>query len=209
MSVCHNIEVVAQTKGISIKELSRKVNIPYTTLYNALRRNSERFDLTLLNSIAQELDVSVGTLLSNSEPSLVQILNDCYGSNREITDATPKTTIESGIDGSSNENSNSNETSKRYPFDSTDKRDSSLRNFDQLNSLGQKVAVQMLLTIMGDAFKDDLRRQFIFLLKHSNDRVIFNFNNALTNLTYLASFNDQYVTPSFTDLLKNLSSDMD
>ena len=62
---------------------------------------------------------------------------------------------------------------------------------------------------MGDEFKDDLRRQFIFLLKHSNDRVIFNFNNALTNLTYLASFNDQYVTPSFTDLLKNLGSDMD
>lgn len=31
MSVCQNIKAVAEVRGISIKELSRRVDIPYTT----------------------------------------------------------------------------------------------------------------------------------------------------------------------------------
>ena len=51
MSVCQNIKAVAEVRGISIKELSRRVDIPYTTLYNMLNRDSERFDLNLLEQI--------------------------------------------------------------------------------------------------------------------------------------------------------------
>ena len=38
MSVCQNIKAVAEARGISIKELSRRVDIPYTTLYNMLNK---------------------------------------------------------------------------------------------------------------------------------------------------------------------------
>ena len=54
-----------------------------------------------------------------------------------------------------------------------------------------------------------MRREFIFLLKHSNDKAIFQLNQALMSLSYLSSFNDQYATPSFTELLKGLDTDVD
>ena len=40
MSVCQNIKAVAEARGISIKELSRRVDIPYTTLYIATANGS-------------------------------------------------------------------------------------------------------------------------------------------------------------------------
>ena len=72
MSVCQNIKAVAEVRGISIKELSRRVDIPYTTLYNMLNRDSERFDLNLLEQIAQSLDVSVGILMGSAVPSMTE-----------------------------------------------------------------------------------------------------------------------------------------
>ena len=83
MSVCQNIKAVAEVRGISIKELSRRVDIPYTTLYNMLNRDSERFDLNLLEQIAQSLDVSVGILMSSTVPSEERILCDHYPSRNE------------------------------------------------------------------------------------------------------------------------------
>ena len=79
----------------------------------------------------------------------------------------------------------------------------------QLNPLGQEVAVQLLLSIRAHQFEGDLRREFIFLLKHSNNKAVFQLNQALMSLSYLSSFNDQYATPSFTGLLKSLDTEVD
>ena len=57
MRVGQNIKTIAEAKRISIKELSRMVGIPYTTLYNMVNRNTDRFDLGLLEDIAHSLDV--------------------------------------------------------------------------------------------------------------------------------------------------------
>ena len=70
MSVCQNIKTVAEVKRIPIKELSRRVDIPYTTLYNMLNRDNDRFDLHLLEEIARSLDVSVGILMGSAVPNI-------------------------------------------------------------------------------------------------------------------------------------------
>ena len=203
MSVCSNIEHVAQIKGISIKELSRRIGVPYTTLYNMIRRDGDRFDISLLDRIARVLDVSTGTLLSSAELTHLQILNDCYVDRPSTAKAATDTYLNRKEEGS-----DSAEKNDRYPFATSDKRSASLRYFDQLNDLGQKVAVQILLAIIANKFDGDLRRQLIFLLRHSNDKVVYNFNNALINISYLADFNDQHVNSSFTDLMNSLDSEM-
>ena len=94
MSVCQNIKAVVEAREISIKELSRKLNIPYTTLYNMLNRDSERFDLNLLEQIAQALDVSVGILMGSAVPNMERILCDHYPSRNEyLARRTPMKTI--------------------------------------------------------------------------------------------------------------------
>lgn len=74
MRVGQNIKTIAEAKRISIKELSRMVGIPYTTLYNMVNRNTDRFDLGLLEDIAHSLDVPIGALLESGELSLTEIL---------------------------------------------------------------------------------------------------------------------------------------
>lgn len=209
MSVCQNIKAVVEAREISIKELSRKLNIPYTTLYNMLNRDSERFDLNLLEQIAQSLDVSVGILMGSAVPNLEQILCDHYPSRNEYlarhsSDDGFTNLLNADEDGPCN-----TEKNDRFPFDPDDKRHSSLCEFDQLNPLGQEIIVQLLLTIRTHQFEGDLRREFIFLLKHSNDKAIFQLNQALINLSYLSSFNDRYATTSFTELLKSLDTETD
>ena len=78
MRVGQNIKTIAEAKRISIKELSRMVGIPYTTLYNMVNRNTDRFDLGLLEDIAHSLDVPIGALLESGELSLAEILGSHY-----------------------------------------------------------------------------------------------------------------------------------
>lgn len=209
MSVCQNIKTVAEVKRIPIKELSRKVGIPYTTLYNMLNRDSDRFDLNLLEKIAQSLDVSVGTLIDPLEPSAEQIAHDYYPLHNKYLARHPSDDEITNLQKNMEDNSYNNEKNDRFPFDPGDKRHSSLCEFDQLNPLGQEVIVQLLLSIRAHQFEGDLRREFIFLLKHSNNKAVFQLNQALMSLSYLSSFNDQYATPNFTELLENLDSEVD
>lgn len=195
--------------GFRIKELSRTVGIPYTTLYNMLNRDSERFDLNLLEQIAQSLDVSVGTLIDPLEPNEEQIAHDYYPLHNKYLSRHPSDDGFTNLQNTDEDNPCNTEKNDHFPFDPGDKRHNSLCEFDQLNPLGQEVAVQLLLSIRAYQFEGDLRREFIFLLKHSNDKAIFQLNQALMSLSYLSSFNDQYATPSFTELLKSLDTDVD
>ena len=209
MSVCQNIKAVAEAREISIKELSRRVDIPYTTLYNMLNRDSERFDLNLLEQIAQSLDVSVGILMGSAVPNMEQILCDHYPSRNEYLARHSSDDGFTNLQNADEDDSCNTEKNDHFPFDPGDKRHNSLCEFDQLNPLGQEVAVQLLLSIRAHQFEGDLRREFIFLLKHSNNKAVFQLNQALMSLSYLSSFNDQYATPSFTGLLKSLDTEVD
>ena len=209
MSVCQNIKTVAEVKRIPIKELSRRVDIPYTTLYNMLNRDNDRFDLHLLEEIARSLDVSVGILMGSAVPNKELILFDHYPSRNEYLARHSSDDKFTNLQNPNEDNPYNTEKNDRFPFDPGDKRHSSLCEFDQLNPLGQEVAVQLLLSIRAHQFEGDLRREFIFLLKHSNDKAIFQLNQALMSLSYLSSFNDQYATPSFTELLKSLDTEID
>ena len=209
MSVCQNIKTVAEVKRIPIKELSRRVDIPYTTLYNMLNRDNDRFDLHLLEEIARSLDVSVGILMGSAVPNKELILFDHYPSRNEYLARHSSDDKFTNLQNPNEDNPYNTEKNDRFPFDPGDKRHSSLCEFDQLNPLGQEVIVQLLRSIRAHQFEGDLRREFIFLLKHSNDKAIFQLNQALMSLSYLSSFNDQYATPSFTELLKSLDTEID
>lgn len=209
MSVCQNIKTVAEVKRIPIKELSRRVDIPYTTLYNMLNRDSDRFDLNLLEKIAQSLDVSVGTLIDPLEPSEEQIAHDYYPLHNKYLARHPSDDGFTNLQNTDEDNPCNTEKNDHFPFDPGDKRHNSLCEFDQLNPLGQEVAVQLLLSIRSHQFEGDLRREFIFLLKHSNNKAVFQLNQALMSLSYLSSFNDRYAKPSFTELLKSLDTEVD
>ena len=158
MSVCQNIKAVAEAREINIKELSRRVDIPYTTLYSTHCPSDDE-----------------STNLRNNE--------DDKPCKAERTD--------------------------RFPFKPADKRYRALCDFDTLNSLGQEVIVQLLLSIRTHQFEGDLRREFIFLLKHSNNKAVFQLNQALPELSYIGSFNDQYASSNLTELLENLDTEVD
>ena len=57
MGVASKIGEIAKSKGVALKELSRRVNIPYTTLYNAVKRDS-KMEFETVKKIAAALDVS-------------------------------------------------------------------------------------------------------------------------------------------------------
>lgn len=211
MRVGQNIKTIAEAKRISIKELSRMVGIPYTTLYNMVNRNNDRFDLGLLENIARSLDVPIGALLESGELSLTEILDNHYSpcSNRTLSTHRPPEYESENSRDTDDHLPNNTETDNSNPFDIDDKRYDTLCNFDRLNALGKEVTVKLLLTIRAHQFDGDLRRQFIFLLNHSNKKAVYQLNQALANLVLVDSFNDQYATPSSIELLKLLDQEID
>lgn len=62
MGIGANIKNVAQKQGISLKELSRRAGIPYTTIYNMVKRDSNRVSPQNIQKIADALSVGAGEL---------------------------------------------------------------------------------------------------------------------------------------------------
>ncbi len=65
MGVATKIGEIAKEKGIALKELSRRTGIPYTTLYNAVKRDS-KIDIETVRKIAAALGTSVLELDPNA-----------------------------------------------------------------------------------------------------------------------------------------------
>ena len=147
--------------------------------------------------------------MGSAVPNKELILFDHYPSRNEYLARHSSDDKFTSLQNPNEDNPYNTEKNDRFPFDPGDKRHSSLCEFDQLNPLGQEVIVQLLLSIRAHQFEGDLRREFIFLLKHSNNKAVFQLNQALMSLSYLSSFNDQYATPSFTELLENLDNEVD
>ena len=131
MSVCQNIKAVAEAREINIKELSRRVDIPYTTLYNMLNRDSDRFDLNLLENIARSLNVSVETLMSSTVPSIEQIKYDYYPSYNNSTHC-PSDDESTNLRNNEDDKPCKAERTDRFPFKPADKRYRALCDFDTL-----------------------------------------------------------------------------
>ena len=58
MGAAAKIGEIAKLKGIPLKEVSRRADIPYTTLYNAVKRDS-KIELRTVQKAADALGVSL------------------------------------------------------------------------------------------------------------------------------------------------------
>lgn len=56
MGIASKIAEIAKEKGVSLKELSRLIDVPYTTLYHAIKRDS-KIDFETLLKIANALNL--------------------------------------------------------------------------------------------------------------------------------------------------------
>ena len=75
MGAAANIGEIAKLKGIPLKEVSRRADIPYTTLYNAVKRDS-KIELRTVQKAADALGVSLINFYSQDE--LKEIKEDLY-----------------------------------------------------------------------------------------------------------------------------------
>ena len=66
MGVAAKIGEIAKSKGIALKELSREIDVPYTTLYNAVKRDS-KMEFETVQKIADALNVPWYVLLGEED----------------------------------------------------------------------------------------------------------------------------------------------
>ncbi len=62
MGIGANVQKIAQEKKVSLKELSRRAGIPYTTVYNMVKRDSDRVSPENVQKLADALNVGIGEL---------------------------------------------------------------------------------------------------------------------------------------------------
>ena len=79
MGAAAKIGEIAKSKGIPLKEVSRRADIPYTTLYNAVKRDS-KIELRTVQKAADALGVSLINFYSQDE--LKEIKEDIYRQQR-------------------------------------------------------------------------------------------------------------------------------
>lgn len=79
MTVGGRIKQYADKRGISLRELSKRADIPYTTLYSMVRSGAVRASHDKLAAIANALEISVNELIPdasirvNSAPEMVEL----------------------------------------------------------------------------------------------------------------------------------------
>ena len=128
MTPAERITTIAASKNITLKELSRRACIPYTTLYSIVKRNSApKYDILI--QIANALDVSVR--------ELDERFSSCVNLESFILDdeSLPKETIHY-----SRETSDGKFMS--IPMDSREGK--LLYSFDKLNESGQIEAMKRI-----------------------------------------------------------------
>lgn len=63
MGIGRQVGLICAKRGMSLRKLAIKAGIPYTTLYSAVKRDSDKMDLQLFARITEALDVSLVELL--------------------------------------------------------------------------------------------------------------------------------------------------
>lgn len=75
MGVGSRIEMLCMDKGLSIRQLALKSGVPYSTLYSAIKRDSNGIDTDTLKKIAAALGVSWYELFSDIPEEQADIIN--------------------------------------------------------------------------------------------------------------------------------------
>lgn len=80
----NRISYLVAKKGVSLKEVATKANIPYTTLYSMVKRDGKKVKYETLEKIAQALDISVNDILEIPDASsLPGLIDSAYMDNEE------------------------------------------------------------------------------------------------------------------------------
>lgn len=80
----NRISYLVAKKGVSLKEVATKANIPYTTLYSMVKRDGKKVEYETLEKIAQALDISVNDILEIPDASsLPGLIDSAYMDNEE------------------------------------------------------------------------------------------------------------------------------
>ncbi len=74
MGIGKRIQELCNMKGLSIRRLSIMANVPYSTLYSIIKRDSDGVDSETISRIAKALNVSVMELLIGID-EMFEILN--------------------------------------------------------------------------------------------------------------------------------------
>ncbi len=82
MGLGNRISYLVAKKGVSLKEVATKANIPYTTLYSMVKRDGKKVEYKTLEKIAQALDISVNDILEIPDASsLPGLIDSAYMDN--------------------------------------------------------------------------------------------------------------------------------
>ena len=158
MTVGERIEKVAKSQGISLRALSERAEMPYSTLYSIVKRGSTRLSHENIVKLANALGVSVNELSPdasirvNGAPEMVELQQKVAAG--EATEEEQQAWMQENLKGLRRmQNAVNHMLSELEQYDCIKEiaRQSRLMKiFDQLNDDGQEKALDFLEMIVGN-----------------------------------------------------------
>lgn len=158
MTVGDRIKQYADKRGISLRELSKRANIPYTTLYSMVRSGAVRASHDKLSAIADALFIDVNELTTdasirvNSAPEMVELQQKVAAG--QATEQEKRAWLQANLQGLKRmQNSIEFMLHDLAQYDETKEiaRQSRLTTiFNQLTDDGQKKALDFLEILLGN-----------------------------------------------------------
>lgn len=71
-----NIKKIAKEENISLKELSQKLNIKYTTFHSFINKKNNKIDIAFLEKLSDALNVSPSKIIDYSDNMQVKYISD-------------------------------------------------------------------------------------------------------------------------------------
>lgn len=158
MTVGDRIKQYADKRGISLRELSKRANIPYTTLYSMVRSGAVRASHDKLSAIADALFIDVNELTTDasirvhSAPEMVELQQKVAAG--QATEQEKQAWLEANLQGLERmQHSIEFMLSELEQYDETKEiaRQSRLTTiFNQLTEDGQEKALDFLEIMLGN-----------------------------------------------------------
>lgn len=158
MTVGDRIKQYADKRGISLRELSKRANIPYTTLYSMVRSGAVRASHDKLSAIADALFIDVNELTTDasirvhSAPEMVELQQKVAAG--QATEQEKQAWLEANLQGLKRmQHSIEFMLSELEQYDGTKEiaRQSRLMSmFNQLTDDGQEKALDFLEILLGN-----------------------------------------------------------
>lgn len=158
MTVGDRIKQYADKRGISLRELSKRANIPYTTLYSMVRSGAVRASHDKLSAIADALFIDVNELTTDasirvhSAPEMVELQQKVAAG--QATEQEKQAWLEANLQGLKRmQHSIEFMLSELEQYDGTKEiaRQSRMMSmFNQLTDDGQEKALDFLEILLGN-----------------------------------------------------------